>query len=122
MKIIHGEHNIMVDVDNTIALWDPKHKKPGKGKLKFVDPYTKNVLYLTPHNVHIRIIRQWKARGFKIFVWSMSGVMWAEEVVRVLGLEDAVDYVMSKPEKHVDDAEKAQDIIGSRVYLKPDTV
>jgi len=117
MKVINTEHVIMVDVDNTLVLWDKKHRKPGKGKQLFIDPYTGDKLYLTPHNVHIRLLRQYKGRGFTIIVWSMAGVRWVESIVNTLGLSDIVDYCMTKPSKHLDDKEDIKDIIGTRVYL-----
>jgi len=129
MKTIDSEHVVMVDVDNTLVLWDKEHKKKpidfnngyytGKKK-EFIDPYTNDRLYLTPHQVHIRLLRQYKGRGFTIIVWSMAGVKWAESVVKTLGIDDIVDYVMTKPSKHLDDKQDIDSIIGSRVYLEND--
>ncbi len=126
MKIIDSEHVVMVDVDDTLVLWGKDHRIPlaatcdnnfNDHRKLFVDPYTGDNLYLTPHNVHIRLLRQYKGRGFTIVVWSMAGVRWSESVVKTLGIEDIVDYCMSKPSKHLDDKSEVDSIIGSRVYL-----
>lgn len=129
MKTIDSEHVIMVDVDNTLVLWGKDHRIPlaritdknfNDKRILFVDPYTGDNLYLTPHNVHIRLLRQYKGRGFTIIVWSMAGVKWSESVVKTLGIEDIVDYCMTKPAKHLDDKQDIDSIIGSRVYLEND--
>ncbi len=117
MKVINNENVVLFDCDQTLAIWHKDHKKPGKGKLLFVDPYTGDKLYLYPHSVHIRLLRQYKGRGFAVIVHSMAGVKWAETIVRVLKLEKYVDLCMSKATKHVDDKEDVKDIIGTRVYL-----
>lgn len=117
---LNQESIVLVDVDQTLVVWNKGYKKPGKNKIKFIDPYTKDILYLTPHNVHIRLIKQYKGRGFGIIVASMAGVRWCESVVKTLKLEKYVDLIMSKPTRHVDDKDDKKDIIGSRVYLNND--
>lgn len=120
MKLIRNENVILIDCDDTLCLWDKTHKSPGKGKMLFVDPYTQDKLYLKPHNVHVRLLKQYKRRGFIIIVHSAAGCLWSEAVVKTLKLEDYVDYCMTKACKHVDDKEDLKDIIGTRVYLKND--
>lgn len=120
MKLIKNENVVGCDVDDTLVIWSKDHKKPGKGKMLFIDPYTKEKLYLTPHNPHIRLLKQYKGRGFAIVVHSAAGYMWVEEVVNRLKLDDIVDLGMAKFCKHMDDKVDVVDIIGARVYLKND--
>ena len=120
MNVLNNENVVLVDVDDTIVVWDRSHRAPGKGKIKFTDPYSGDTLYLTPHSVHIRLIRQYKGRGFAIIVASMAGVKWAEHVVKTLQLEQYVDICMSKPTRYIDDKEDIKDIIGTRIFLKND--
>lgn len=117
---LNYETIVLVDIDQTLVIWHKSHKKPGKNKVLFVDPYTKEKLYLTPHHVHIRLMKQYKARGFGIVVHSMAGTKWAKSVINKLKLAKYVDIVMSKATRHMDDKEDAKDIIGTRVYLNND--
>jgi len=71
---------------------------------------------LTPHNGHIKILKDRKARGSFIVVWSAGGYAWANAVVKALGLEEYVDLVMTKPHAYVDDKQAAE-IMGERIYL-----
>lgn len=109
---------VTVDVDETLVLWSKTHRKPGKGKKLFIDPYTKEKLYLTPHKVHMRLLKQYKARGFYVIVWSAAGQKWAEYITEKLGLEKYVDDKLAKPVKFMDDKDNLSDILGTRVYLK----
>ena len=120
MQILNNENVVLFDCDQTLVIWHKDHTKPGKNKKLFIDPYTGDKLYLYPHNVHVRLMRQYKGRGFAIIVHSMAGVLWAKEIIKTLKLEKYVDLCMSKATKHVDDKEDVKDIIGSRVYLEND--
>ena len=118
MILLNFESTVLVDIDETLVCWSKTYRKPGKGKIAFVDPYTKETVYLTPHKPHIRLVKQWKGRGFGIVVHSMAGVQWANTVLRVLELTKYVDVVMSKATRHLDDKEDIAEICGTRVYLK----
>jgi FMN phosphatase YigB (HAD superfamily) len=119
MTTLNNQNVVVFDCDNTLLMWDKQHDKPGPGKIEIKDPYDSNVtLYLTPHQVHIRLLRQYKGRGFTVIVWTKAGALWAEQTVKVLGLEGYVDFAMTKPDKYVDDALKIEDIIGNRIYFE----
>lgn len=107
------------DVDQTLLIWKKDHDKPGPNKIEIADPYDAyKTVFLKPHQVHCRLLRQYKGRGFTVIVWSKAGYAWAETAVKVLDLEKYVDYVMTKPDRHIDDATKIEDIIGNRVYFE----
>lgn len=116
--VLKNETIIFCDTDQTLVVWHKDHNKPGKGKRLFVDPYTGDKLYLRPHKVHCRLLRQYKARGFGIVVASKAGYLWSKEVVNQLGLNDIVDLIMSKPDRFMDDKNTLEDIVGNRVYLE----
>jgi phosphoserine phosphatase len=99
-------------------MWSRTHHEPGKNKIKIIDPLSLETLYLTPHKVHIRLLKQHKARGYYVIVWSKASYHWAEAVLKALDICEHVDLVMTKPEKHIDDCENVIDILGPRVYLK----
>ncbi len=117
MKHLIYETIVTFDVDNTLVKWDRAHNSPGYPKLHFIDPYTGDSLYLSPHEVHIRLLKQYKKRGFGVVVWTKAGSLWAEEVINVLQLNSFVDMIMSKPDRWVDDKEDFHDVIGHRVFL-----
>jgi phosphoglycolate phosphatase-like HAD superfamily hydrolase len=117
-KVLETEHIVAFDVDETLIKWHKDHKVPGTGKIKIVDPYSKEVLYLRPHSVHKRLLKQYKERGFGILVWSHAGSKWASVIVETLGLSEYVDLIMAKPARHVDDKTEKSDIIGLHVFLE----
>lgn len=116
--LFNFEHVIGCDLDNTICKWSKKHNIPGEGRVEIIDPYSGEKVYLKPHLVHLRLLKQYKARGYAIVAWSKAGVLWAEAVFKAFGIEDLVDMYMSKPEKVIDDKATLEDIVGSRVYLQ----
>lgn len=69
--------------------------------------------------INVRVIadlRLCKVRGHQAVVWSQGGATWAATVVRELGLEPYVDFVIAKPSWFIDDR-KAEDILDkSRWY------
>lgn len=118
MKVVNSEMNIYFDVDDTLVVWGKV--KQGEKCVAITDPYDGSQYYLRPHVGHIKVLRDRKARGATIHVWSASGHKWAETVVRALGLEQYVDFVLSKPMMYVDDLQ-ASDILGERLYLGKDS-
>ncbi len=112
MKTINNELVTFFDVDETILMDAPKDGdvhyfdvagQPKRGKA---------------HKVHIDQLIKHKARGFTVIVWSGNGHQHAHNVVKALGIEDHVDYCMSKPVKYWDDLTDANNILTSRVYLE----
>jgi len=118
MKVISSEQIICVDVDQTLVL----HKKlKKKDKIVIVtDPYDNAQRYLAVHIPHVKILKDRKARGAVIVVWSQSGYKWAESVVKALKLEPYVDFVLSKPIAYIDDL-PVQTWLAERIYLDPDS-
>lgn len=120
MKLIENENVVFCDVDETLVVWDKEyqHEKVSRdNEIILKDPYTGDTLYLQRHMPHIRLLKQYKGRGFTIIVWSKAGCKWSEEVVKKLGLEEYVDYCMTKPDRYLDDKTNPEEIIGVRVYL-----
>lgn len=102
------------DVDDTLLLWG-YGTKPGEGKVRI--ECEGDVMYLTPHKKHIEQIKAHAARGHTVFVWSKGGDVWANAVVKSLGLEPYVSYALEKPQWYYDDCE-AQDFMGKASYMK----
>lgn len=109
----------MFDVDDTLVIWDWKELDPEGIKLiKVEDPEGKCFQLVMPHDRHIELMKQFKARGHTVVVWSQGGWSWAESVVKALGVEHAVDIIMDKPNWYVDDLPSSA-FMGSPIYLDP---
>lgn len=116
MKLYNNESVITIDCDETLVNWADSNKSPAPGKIMLKCPYVGDDVWLTPNWAHIRLLKQHRGRGFVVIVWSSGGVLWANEVVRALNLEDYVDIVLSKPTKYVDD-KSCEEWMGTHVYL-----
>lgn len=115
MIVIDNEQVVMYDCDDTLVMWfsgcDPSEK------IEIICPYGGTETWLKPHKRHIELLKQHKARGNTIVVWSAAGYKWAEAVVKALELDVYVDFIMTKPNKYVDDL-TADEILGTRIYLE----
>jgi len=100
VKVTENDNIIGVDVDDTLVIWNIPKEYEGQA-IKF-DNFGYATMLL-PHHKHIELLKQFKIRGHYIIVWSQGGYEWAREVVKVLGLEDWVDEVKTKPKWIIDD-------------------
>lgn len=114
MKVIEFENLLMVDVDETlITKIDPSGRNGGfftlqyGETLQFFDKCTENIALLIHHK---------KTRGYGIIVWSANGKEWAEKVVKHLEIDKYVDYIMTKPNKYLDD-KPVETWMNSQIYL-----
>lgn len=115
MKVIRNETVATFDIDDTLVLWN-HFDKENKGQ-HFIDPHDGTKHLLVPHWRHIKLLKDFKSRGYTVIVWSGGGYEWAETVVKTLGLEKYVDICMTKVSKFIDDLQ-AEEVLGSRIYLK----
>jgi phosphoserine phosphatase len=119
VKTIKSHRIVYFDVDDTLVVWNWKELDPNCSILVSVsDPDSDFTAQLMPHQRHIELLKQFKARGHTVVVWSAGGWRWAESAVKALGIEDLIDYVMSKPDWYVDDLH-ASSFMGGNVYLHP---
>lgn len=106
-KTIENDVICAFDVDQTLVLWDSNNDPPSPF-IEIRNPYDGQYVNCNIHEAHVRLIKQMKARGRYIIVWSAGGAEWAETVVRALGLEHSVDICMTKPMAYVDDVPVAE--------------
>lgn len=119
MKVIKSTRSVFFDVDDTLVIWDWQSIVPdGNGLISITDPNDRVSVLVYPHNRHIELMKQFKARGHEIFVWSQGGHEWAEAVVLALGITHMVDYVLDKPNWYVDDL-NATAWMKAPIYLDP---
>lgn len=119
MKVIRATRSVFFDVDDTLVIWDWKSVNPdGIGLLKITNPASGVEVLVQPHNRHIELMKQFKARGHTVVVWSQGGHEWAEAVCKSLGIELLVDLVMDKPSWYVDDL-TSDAWMKAPIYLDP---
>lgn len=112
MIVTKNEQIVYCDVDETLVLW----KKEFNHATKIVNYYGDKV-YVEPHYSHIQFLKSLKARGCYIIVHSNNGWAWAEEVVKLLKLEEYVDEVKTKPYKIIDDTNPLE-WLPPTIYIK----
>ena|SRR5271157_4505709 len=117
MIIETNENIVCFDVDDTLVMWEIP---PGREKDCVLFNSFGTAEWLLPHGPHIKMMKQFKARGQKVIVWSQGGAQWAAEVIKSLKLEEFVDVVMTKPKWIIDDKAAAEWM--QRSYLTIDGV
>jgi hypothetical protein len=117
MNVLRNDHTVYFDVDETLVLWNVPPELADKTIAIGCDHFVEHVL---PHEKHILQLKQHRARGHAIIVWSQGGHEWAEAVVIALGLQDYVDAVMRKPTWYYDDL-KSSSFMGEPIYYPPPT-
>lgn len=115
MKVISQESTVFVDCDDTLVMWGVKARK-GEKLVAVTNPHDGSQSYLAAHLGHIKVLKDRKARGSYVVVWSAGGYAWANSVVKALGLEPYVDLVMTKPHMYIDD-KKAEEFMGEHLYI-----
>lgn len=114
MQVYNTDQVVCFDVDDTLIMWGLKD--PSRW-IAINDPYINGLINcVTPHELHIQLVKKYKARGCTVIVWSAGGVKWAHSVVKALKLEEYVDAVFTKPAKYVDDL-NVNEWFGTKVYL-----
>lgn len=114
MNIINNERVTCYDVDETLII-HTKNDARLNNTPYIEDKRINEKFYYKPYTEHIQLLKQMKARGQFIIVWSAGGYEWARMVIEELGLQDYVDLIMTKPSAYVDDKD-ANDFM-ERIYL-----
>ncbi len=118
MRIIENEQISPFDIDGTVV----DHVVVGtEGSISVYDYVTKKQVNVVPNLPMVRLLREAKARGDFVIVWSRGGYRWASDVIRGLGLEECVDLVISKPMAYFDDT-PIEEWLPYRVFLPPSTI
>jgi len=115
VKVIKNDRTVFFDCDDTIVMWDHENHPDALTFRDILDPDPNACYSLVPHKRHIAMLKTFKRQGFSVVVWTQGGHLWAEEVVKVLGLEEFVDIAMAKPDTYFDDIE-AKDFMQRRYF------
>lgn len=112
LKILKGDHSFFSDIDETLIMHNTIDKD-----IVIQDPYDGKKRQYKMHKKHIKLLKDHKARGYTVIVWTANGYKWAKAVVKALGLKKHVDLIMTKPSKFCDDL-PAEGVLGPRIYLE----
>ena len=109
--MLEFENLVCFDIDDTIALWNAPNKdsiqvKGKSGKCNF----------FTPHERHIKYLKQLKLQKYTVLVWSAAGKEHAKLIITALKLQKYVDIIADKPSMYFDD-KQANSWMGPRVFL-----
>lgn len=118
MQVIKSTKTYYCDVDETLLLFNSVDMYPQEALVAITDPASGITTHAFPHKRHIELMRQMKARGYTVVVWSAGGHEWAARAVRALGIEKMVDVVIGKPDWFCDDL-PASSYMKKPIYLHP---
>lgn len=120
METLTNDQPVPIDVDETLVVFD----YPATLE-KFAITLERNgvEVKVVPHWKHIKQMREHFIRGHAIIVWSAGGYAWAQQVIKMLGIEKYVTYCMAKPRWFYDDR-KAEFFMPeiNRVYYPLETI
>jgi hypothetical protein len=112
------DRTLYVDVDETLVFLNFPESR-AKDAVDF-SSFGFNAKVLV-HKHHVELIKQFRARGIGVIVWSVGGVKWARAVVEFLGLTGYVTAILPKPSWMLDDKDPSQFLRGIRFYKDIDT-
>lgn len=131
--VVPSDQVYFFDVDDTLVKWgspfemDPELKEKASRTVdisttrKFAgDEGEEEITWVETHAVieeNVDMIKQHKARGHTVVVWSQGGYEWARDVVEALKLNSYVDLVICKPAGYYDDL-PCSEFMGSRKFGK----
>lgn len=113
MNVVRNGATVFFDVDETLVSETRSTMAPPV-TIHYVHKLPRVSRYTMARN--IELLKDMKARGRYIVVWSQGGFAWAEAVVLALGLQDYVDLIIEKPIAYVDDLQ-ASEFMTQRIYL-----
>ena len=105
MKVVESEQIWVCDIDDTVILWDIEQFKTTE-LIHITCPYDGKQYAVKPHEGNIQLVKEKRARGCFVMLWSQGGYQWARTVAEALGLE--VDLILSKPIGVIDDLEPVE--------------
>ncbi len=111
MKVLNDKHVVFFDVDDTLIIHrglegniPDNYEHPDL--VEFNDPYHPDKAHkvrVLKHRLHCLMLKRMPLRDKKVYVWSHSGVEYAEAAIKALGLEKYVTAIIPKPETICDD-------------------
>lgn len=121
MVVIKNENTDFYDVDGTIIIHESHKTIPPGESLQVFDAVTKQFITVRINKPMVRLLRESKARGSYVVVWSRGGYRWAADVIKALELTEYVDLVISKPLAYFDDT-PIEKWLPYRVFIEPGVI
>lgn len=121
MLVIKNEMVDPYDLDGTLIIHESMANVPNTERVAVEDPVTGNYIIVRINRPMVRLLRESKARGAYVIVWSRGGFQWAVNTIKALGLEAHVDQVMSKPMAYFDDT-PVDKWLPYRVMIQPNEI
>jgi hypothetical protein len=117
---INNARTVMVDIDDSVLLWNPELYPHSPNDIITLEEGGRLHQFI-PHTKNIEFIKKLKLQGYGLIFWSAGGNDWCERIVKELKLEDIADICMSKPEFAIDDLLDAKRIIKTVLWIDPVT-
>lgn len=116
MIVMPERKTVYFDIDDTLVASSAESIFPDNSR----EVNFRNRRFLV-HSKHCELMKDFKARGHIVVVWSAGGSEWAEQVILALKLQSYVDLIITKPDWYVDD-KPSSDWLGEdrRTYLSPE--
>lgn len=119
MITIKNENVDPYDVDGTLVLHENPDTIPEEERAYIPDPVSNEKIVVRINRPMIRLLKESRARGSFVIVWSRGGYAWANNVIRALKLNNYVHLIISKPMAYFDDTE-VQAWLPYRVFIGPE--
>lgn len=103
--------HVYFDCDGTLVLWPDDFKEGFQIDKAIRFEHEGSFYNLVPNETVIEKLKKRHKSGATIVVWSMGGAVWAREIVTKLGIEEYVEFCLSKPNIFWDD-EPAKSFMG----------
>lgn len=119
---ISKEFTVFCDVDKTlIKRFIPA---PSPGALEWCPSPSIHINHAVPHlegryivlESNVKILLEYKHRGYSIIIWSARGSEWAKLVSEAIGVHEIVDFYLAKPTKYIDD-KHASEFMGEPIFF-----
>jgi len=111
----HHENVVCFDVDDTLILWG-RLLNNDEPTTEMLCPYTGVTEKGQTHLEHVERIKQHKADGHFVIVWSQGGGEYAYNACVGLGILEYVDLCLDKPMQYYDDLDCSK-WMGRSTYL-----
>lgn len=102
-NVVENDHPWGCDIDDTLLLWDVPVGTENTNSVEFIEPNCGQSIHVVINDNNIRLLKEKKARGCYIVLWSQGGFKYCRAVRDALKLYDHVDLVMTKPVGLIDD-------------------
>lgn len=99
-QVLESDRVLFCDVDDTLLTFNFRAEDTERTIMIGPEGFRKAAL---PMLKNINSLKNARTRGHGVVVWSQGGYAWAKAVVEALGLNEYVDFIVTKPNWIYDD-------------------